>query len=335
MSKPIVYLKSALITPRKIVIVTHRSPDGDAMGSSLGLSSYLKQKGHSVSVITPTDYPDFLAWLPGNSEVVVFPQHVTSAAELVSKADIIFCLDFNTLKRIDELGDLVRESKAIKVLIDHHRQPEDFAEYAHHKIEASSTAELIFEFIEIMGDKENISVDTGICLYTGIMTDTASFRFPSTTPQTHYIAAFLMEKGVPHYRAHEEIYDTNSYDRLRLLGYALTEKMKVLNEVKTAYITLTGSELKKFNFRTGDTEGLVNYCLSVNGIKLAAFFMEKENMVKVSLRSKGKIDVNTFARQYFNGGGHINAAGGSFEGTIDQAVSHFLKSLESLKPVLS
>ena len=329
-------VKDILAKPEEVVIVTHRNPDGDAIGSSLGLYNFLKKKGHHVAVIVPNDFPSFLKWMPGSDSIIVFEKETERAKALVAEAELIFCLDFNALSRIDKLGEEVKKAGAIKFLIDHHEMPEDFADFKFHFSKASSTAQLVYEFIEITGDKSLLDIDSGICLYTGIMTDTASFRFSSVTSQTHLIAAELIRLGVMHHIAHEQVYDSNSYDRLRLLGYALSEKMKVLPEYRTAYIFLSRAELSRFNFRNGDTEGLVNYCLSIDGIRFAAFFMEREGTIKASFRSKGDFDVNLFARTHFNGGGHRNAAGGDAKGqTLEQAEKQFLELLPKYKDALN
>lgn len=329
-------VKALLAKPERIVIVTHKNPDGDAIGSSLGLYHYLVKKGHPVTVIVPNDFAPFLKWMPGCDTILDFEKNTAKAKEIIAQAEIIFCLDFNTIKRIEEAGEEVRRSTAIKFLIDHHPAPEEFADFKFHNVKACSTAQLVYEFIELLGDKSLVDVNTGICLYTGIMTDTASFRFPSVTGQTHRIAAELIELGVPHYKAHENVYDSSTYDRLRLLGYSLSEKMKVLKEYNTAYISLSAEELKRFNHQQGDTEGLVNYCLSMEGIRLAAFFMEKDGTIKTSFRSKGKVDVNAFARAHFNGGGHVNAAGGSLNvKTVEEATAKFKEALVTIKDALT
>ncbi|MCE9538136.1 MAG: bifunctional oligoribonuclease/PAP phosphatase NrnA, partial [Bacteroidetes bacterium] len=303
-------IKELLSKPKNIVIVTHWSPDGDAMGSSLGLYNYLTQKKHKVTVITPNDYPSFLYWLPGNKSVINFSTKAKEAKATVAKANIIFCLDFNSLKRIDALGDEVGKSKAKKCIIDHHLQPEDFADFMLHDIKACSTCELIHDFIELMGDKKLINKNIANCLYTGIMTDTGSFRFPSTTSKTHRIIAELIEAGAENSEIHNRIYDDNTEDKLRLLGFCLAEKLTVLKEYGTAFFSLRSDELKHFNYRKGDTEGVVNYALSIEGIRFAAFFVERDGIIKTSFRSKGDFNVNLFSRKHFSGGGHANAAGG-------------------------
>lgn len=321
-------LVQLLAQPKRIVITTHKNPDGDAMGSSLGLYHYLIQKNHTVTVIAPTSYPRFLYWLPGNNQVVVFPENKLRSKELAEEADIIFCLDFNNLDRLDEFMPVIKNTKAIKVLIDHHLEPDSFANYALSEVKASSTSELVYDFIGMMGDRNLLTKNIGECLYTGIMTDTGSFKFSCTTPKTHYVAAHLMELGINHTVIHNSILDANSLDRLRLLGYSLSEKLKVLPEFNASYIALTKAELEKYRYKAGDTEGFVNYALSVDGIKVAGLFSEKDNMIKISLRSSGNFSVNDICRKYFKGGGHQNAAGGISNLSLQETVLQF----ESILP---
>lgn len=327
-------VKQLLSKPQHIVIVTHWSPDGDAMGSSLGLYNYLIQKKHKVTVITPNDYPKFLFWLPGNKNVIDFSVKTKAAKTAVAKAGIIFCLDFNSLKRIDKLGDEVGKSTAVKFMIDHHLQPENFANYMLHDIKACSTCELIFDLMELMGDQRLLNKDIANCLYTGIMTDTGSFRFPSTTAKTHRIIAGLIDAGAENSEIHNRIYDDNTEDRLRLLGFCLAEKLTVLKEYGTAFFNLRSDELKHFNYKKGDTEGIVNYALSMEGIRFAAFFVERDGEIKTSFRSKGSFDVNLFSRSHFNGGGHKNAAGGMSDLTLDETVIKFVSILPQYKKEL-
>ncbi len=328
-------IKELLSKQKNIVIVTHWSPDGDAMGSSLGLYNYLTLKKHKVTVITPNDYPAFLFWLPGHKKVTNFSVNAKSAKVAVAKANIIFCLDFNSLKRIDALGDEVAKSKSLKCIIDHHLQPENFADFMFHSIKACSTCELVFDFIEMMGDHKLINKDISNCLYTGIMTDTGSFRFPSTTAKTHHIIAKLIEAGAENAAIHNRIYDDNTEDKLRLLGFCLAEKLTILKEYGTAFFSLRSDELNHFNYKKGDTEGIVNYALSMEGIRFSAFFVERDGEIKTSFRSKGDFDVNQFARKHFNGGGHVNAAGGMSDVTLDETIIKFVSLLPQYKKELS
>ncbi len=319
-----VKFKSLLKSLKNIVIVTHYSPDGDAMGSSLGLYHYLTQIGKSVKVVVPNPYPDFLHWLPANNKVLVFEGNEAKVSKILLSADCIFTLDFNSFKRLEKLGDILQTSTAPKVLIDHHQQPEQYAKLYFHDVAACSTCELIFDLIVGLGDKKLINKKIAACLYTGLMTDTGSFRYPSVTAKTHLVIAELLKTGIVPNEIHSAIYDTYSADRLKLVGFALSEKMTVLPNLPVAYFAITHTELAKFNYQKGDTEGLVNYPFGIKGIKVCAFFNEApEGYIKISFRSKGKIDVNTFARNYFNGGGHINAAGGKSLLSLEETVKSF------------
>jgi bifunctional oligoribonuclease and PAP phosphatase NrnA len=322
-AKSILALKTALSRKKNIAIVTHWSPDGDAMGSSLGLAQFLKKKGHTVSVVVPNEYPAFLYWMKGHKQVIDAQKNGKKAKNILQKVDFIFCLDFNDLKRITVLGEIIAALPVPKVMIDHHPEPADFAAYALHKTQASSTAELIYEFITTMGGLKLIDKDIANCLYTGIMTDTGSFRFPATTETTHKIIGSLIKAGADNSLNHNRVYDDNSESRLRLLGYALSQKMVVIPEFHTAFFTLNTEEHDRFNFEKGDTEGLVNYGLSMRGIVFSAFFSERDGKVKCSFRSKGNFDVNAFARAHFNGGGHKNAAGGQSDDSLDVLVMKF------------
>jgi phosphoesterase RecJ-like protein len=327
-------LKAILAKPKRIVIITHWSPDGDAMGSSLGLYNFLLKKKHKVSVITPNEAPSFLNWMPGTNKVIDFQKEPAKSAKLVASAELIFCLDFNSLSRIDKLGPMVENSAALKMMIDHHLEPDGFADYMHHSIKACSTCELIFTLIEMIGEKKLIDRKIANCLYTGIMTDTGSFRFPSTTAETHRVVAGLIEAGAENADIHNRIYDGSTESRLRLLGYCLSEKMVILKEYHTGYITLSDEEHKRFSYQKGDTEGLVNYILSLKGIKFAVFMSERDGMIKISFRSKGGFDVNTFARKHFTGGGHKNAAGGASNESLGDTVKKFTALVPKYKKEL-
>ena len=318
-------LKAFLSEPRKIVITTHKGPDGDAMGSSLALYNYLLKKGHSVQVITPNDYPRFLKWMKGDDDVIEYSFHEEKAKKITESAELIFCLDFNTLSRIDTYAPIVESSKALKVLIDHHQQPDTF-DFNFLDTSACSTAQLIFEFLELLDDTDVIDQDIAECLYAGIMTDTGNFRFNSVSSKTHQVVSFLMEKGARNDWVYDQIHDNNSVNKLKLLGYCLSEKMEILSDLGAAIITLTQEELKRFNFKKGDTEGVVNYALSIEGVDVAAFMVERDGIIKISFRSKGDISVNQLARDHFNGGGHINAAGGAAS-TMEEAITTFKRTI--------
>jgi phosphoesterase RecJ-like protein len=315
--------KKALDKSNCISIVTHWSPDGDAMGSSLALYHFLKILKKKVKVIVPNDYPGFLKWLPGNKDVLNHSFECKKTENFIKKSDLIFTLDFNAVSRIEELGKVIVKNPCVKIMIDHHQQPENYAQLYYHDVEASSTCELIYEFITLLKGKNLINTKIATCIYTGILTDTGGFRFPSTSSKTHKIIADLIEKGINHSDIYNAVHDDNTENRLKLLGYCLSEKMQVFPQYHAALISLTQKEQDQFNFQRGDTEGVVNYPLSISGIKLSAFFAERDGIIKISFRSKGKFDVNVFARKYFSGGGHKNAAGGKSNETMLMVVEKF------------
>jgi phosphoesterase RecJ-like protein len=324
--------KEYLRIPRKTVILTHFKPDADALGSSLGLAHYLKKKGHDALVITPSDYPDFISWMPGNKDVLIYQKgKPEKSAKLIDQSELIFCLDFSCLNRINDLGEMVRKSRAKKVLIDHHLEPERFADFEQWDDTAASTAELVFKLIVDLGDKHLVDADIADCLYAGIMTDTGSFRHANTSHQVFKIASELVECGANPYKVSKLIYDNNTIERLRLMGFVLSEKLQVLPEYRTAYIALSAEELRKFGSQTGDTEGLVNYGLSVKGVKLSVLISDRNENIKLSLRSLGNFSVNDMARTHFEGGGHRNAAGGQTSLTLEQTVKKFLDILPLYK----
>lgn len=335
-NKEITGLKEILSTPKKIVIASHRNPDGDAYGSSLALNHYLVKLKHNVTIVSPNDCPDFLKWLPGQDKIVVFEEEIISGTALLNEAELIFTLDFNALHRVGNIMfPVLEKATADFIMIDHHQTPDDYAKYMFSDPTVASTSEMVYEFISMLGDIDKIDVDIASCLYTGIVTDTGSFKYPSTKSSTHDIISNLMKIGIDHTRIHTNLYDTNSLNRLQLLGKAL-KNLRVIEKYKTAYITLSQRELNSFNFKKGDTEGFVNYGLSLEGITFAAIFIEdqKQGIVKISFRSKGTFSVNEFARKYFDGGGHVNAAGGKSELNMDNTVAKFLKALPDYKTEL-
>ena len=328
-------LKKLLASPQKIVITTHHKPDGDAMGSSLGLYNYLIQKGHHAKVITPTDYPQSFNWMPGNEEVIIYTEHTELANRLINDADVICCVDFNALGRINEMGEVVRQTDAVKLMIDHHLEPEDFDDYRVWNINACAAAQLVYEFIvHVMGEKEFLSKNVATCLYTGIMTDSGSFRLPLTTATVHRIVAELIDAGADNSKIHQLVYDNSSETRLRFLGHCLSSKLEVLHEYRTALITVSHEELERFNIITGDTEGVVNFALSITGVKLAAFIVERPDKVKLSLRSRGEFPANEICKKYFNGGGHRNAAGGTSAHKFKEVINQFKTILPEYKELL-
>ncbi len=325
-----------LSQPKKIVITMHQKPDGDAMGSTLGLYHILKQLGHEAIVISPTNWTNFLDWMPGSKQVMDYERNTEVANELIKEADWIFCLDFNTLNRTKKMEPALLEAKGQRILIDHHREPqtEVFA-YGISDTGKSSTAEMVYDFIVAAGYASMINEEVAECIYTGVMTDSGSFRFPSTSANVHRLVAFLKDKGLKHSKVHEAIYDNFSETRLRFIGNVLLNRMQVFYEYNTALIAIPQSDLLKYDIKTGDTEGLVNYPLSIEGIKMAAIIIDRGEERKCSFRSKGEVDVNTFARKYFGGGGHFNAAGGQTTDSLDVAVEHFIAAMKENKDILA
>lgn len=327
-------IKLLLSEKKKIVITTHYNPDGDAMGSSLGLYHYLKSKKHQVTVITPNIWPSFLNWMPGVEHCIAGDEHLKKTSKLLEEADVIFSLDYNALKRTNDLADLIAASNGIKIMIDHHQQPDSFASYTYSDVKASSTCEMVYEFIKALDNAVHISKECAECLYTGIMTDTGSFKFSSTTSKTHLVVADLIALGARNTYIHQQLFDNNTYERMRLLGYCLSEKLTLLNEYHSAFIALTAQDLEHFHYKKGDTEGIVNYALSISEINFSAIFIERDDEIKISFRSKGSFDVNTFARNHFEGGGHPNAAGGKGAHTMDETIMKFVQLLPQYKQSL-
>ena len=328
MKEKIVELQSLLQNPKDIVITVHRGPDGDALGSALALYSILSQLGHSVTVISPNNYASFLYWMKGNEDIVVFTEQEEKAIDITKNADLIFLLDFNNLSRIGEYTEVIREASAKKIMIDHHQDPDfEAADIVISDTKYCSTAQLLFEVIESLGYNHLINKDVAECIYTGIMTDTGSFKFSSVTSETHKVVAQLIDAGADNAKVHDLIYDNYSLERTKLLGYCLNNKMQIFQDLNSAVLSLSEEELKRFNFKKGDTEGFVNYALAIKGVIFAVFITEKEGLVKLSLRSKGDFKVNEIAKKYFSGGGHMNAAGGisdlSVEETIEKVISIF------------
>ncbi|SHH36241.1 DHH family phosphoesterase [Winogradskyella jejuensis] len=336
-SEDIKAVKALLSIPKRIVIIPHRNPDGDAIGSTLGLMHYLKGYNHDVSVIAPNDYPEFLKWIPGEVSILKFETQQEVSKKLISEAEMMFTLDFNALHRTgNDMAAVLEASDALKIMIDHHQAPDDYATYMYSDVSMSSTCEMVYNFIEMLDDTNKITPEIATCIYVGIMTDTGSFRFRSTTSRTHQVIASLIDKGADNTNIHNQVYDTNSYSRLQLLGRAL-QNLKVIPEFHTAHITLSQAELDEFNFKKGDTEGIVNYALSIQNTRLAAIFIEntQEGIIKISLRSKGDFSVNELSRKHFNGGGHTNAAGGRSEDTLEATVEKFITILPEYKSQLA
>ena len=317
-------IRLLLSTPKKIVIIPHRSPDGDAMGSTLGLKLFLSKLGQRALVIAPNEFPDFLSWLPGSEEVVIYEHDKEKATSLLMDAEIVFTLDFNALHRTGDMEIVLKTLDATFIMIDHHQAPDSYAKFTFSDTNYGSTCEMLYNFIRGLGEKSKIDKDIATCIYTGIVTDSGSFRFASTTSSTHRVAAALIECGIENGKIHSDLFDNNSAESLQLLGRAL-QNMKILREQNCSYITLSQQELDEFHYVKGDTEGIVNYGLSIKGIVFAAIFIEhrEEKIIKISFRSQGTFDVNKFAREHFSGGGHINAAGGKSYLSLEDTVKKF------------
>lgn len=311
-----------LTKAKNIVIVSHKSPDGDAVGSTLAFQQYLKIKGYESTVILPDGFPKFLSWMEGANDIKLFDKPKDEAKSLLEQADVIFTLDFNDQTRVGyKMGEVLANSNAFKVMIDHHQEPKNYAKVTFSDVSSCSTAQLVYEFIEANGDLGLLNKSIAEAIYTGIMTDTGSFRFSSTTSKTHEIAGKLIDLGINQSEIHEEVYDVNTPDRLQLLGYTLNNKLELMPEIGVAIISLTTEEMLKFNTLKGYTEGFVNYALSIQGIKVGVFVKEDTDMVKISFRSKGNIPVNEFSKLNFEGGGHINAAGGKSNISVQDTVT--------------
>ena len=324
-------IESLLATPKKIAIIPHRNPDGDAMGSTLALYHFLSKNNHQATVISPNEFPDFLAWLPGSETVQIFEKDKENCTKILEQADIVFTLDFNAFHRVGEMEKVLEALNTTFIMIDHHQKPDDYASYMYSDTSFGSTCEMVYNFISFLNKKDQIDKTTGTCIYTGILTDSGSFRFPNTTGNTHRIVAELIDLGVENTTIPNLLFDNSSYHRLQLLGKAL-QNLKVIPEYKTSYTTLTQKELNSFNYVKGDTEGIVNYGLSIKGIQFTAIFIENadENIIKISFRSQGEFDVNEFARSYFNGGGHRNAAGGKSEVSMEETIKKFENIVHNL-----
>ena len=333
--KQIQELYPLLATPRKVVITTHQKPDADAMGSSLALYHFLNQFGHDITVISPTNWAGWLNWMPGVDTVVDYELNKEKTAGLLAEADWLFCLDFNIFHRTKNLAPLLAAATCTKILIDHHQEPDSVNfQYGISDTAKSSTCEMIFDFISNSGNEDKIDIRIADCLYAGVMADTGSFRFPSAHAGVHRMVAVLKEKGLQHTKVHENIYDNFLENRLRFIGHILMNRMDVNYEYNTALIAISKKDLLRYHIRTGDTEGLVNYPLSIQGIKMAALVIDRDEERKWSFRSKGDFDVNTFARKHFEGGGHFNAAGGRSSESLDDTVSNFKKVIKEYKTEL-
>jgi bifunctional oligoribonuclease and PAP phosphatase NrnA len=327
-------LAEKIAKAQNILITSHHNPDGDAIGSCLGLYHYLAAIGKKSKIVIPNAFPGFLAWMKAADRIVVFDEQTNKASKIIEAADLIFSLDYNSFSRTKFFEKQLVESKAYKVLIDHHLSPDEGFDHIISRIDVSSTAELIYETIASLGHENLITKELAECLFVGIMTDTGSFSFSCNYPSTFQLAAILVQKGADAEKVHQYVYDTYSEDRMRLLGFCLSEKLVVLKDYGTAYISLTRHELENFRFQPGDTEGVVNYALSVKNIVFAVLFTEKDDGVRMSFRSKGEFSVNEFARTHFKGGGHKNAAGADSEYSLDETITRFVGLLQGYKESL-
>lgn len=317
----------------KITIVTHVSPDGDALGSSLGLYHFFATfEKENVAVIVPNEFPSFYRWMPGSKDIIVYEKYPDFAAQLIKESDVIFCLDFNEPKRVEKLAPVLLEAEGRKVMIDHHLCPSDFCRVTISYPQISSTSEMIFRLICRMSYFDLMTKECAECIYTGMMTDTGSFTYNSNQPEIYVIISELIKKGIDKDRIYRQVNQVYSESRLRMMGYVLYEKMKVYKTENSALITLSAEELKRFEYVPGDTEGFVNMPLSINGVSFSCFLRESEEYIKVSLRSVGDFPCNKFAAKYFNGGGHKNASGGEFFGSLDEAVAVFEQGLSEFNP---
>lgn len=320
---------------KRVVITSHHNPDGDAIGSVLGLYYILYNMGIKAKMISPNAFPDFLAWLPGSDDIILYTKKKNTANRVIQEADLIFALDYNGFARLEDMQEVVAKSKAKKILIDHHPYPENSFDEMLSEVNASSTAELVYELAVLVGGDKAVCLNAATCLFTGMMTDTGSFSYACSRPRTFEIVAKLIEEGVSIENAQHKVYNNFSESRMKLLGYSLCNKMKVFPDYNAAFISLTRKELKEYSYTIGDTEGLVNYPLSIKGIVFSALFVENGDFIKVSLRSRGDFPVNIVSQKYYSGGGHKNAAGGKSFSTLEKTESQFELVLQEFKQQLT
>lgn len=325
-------LGQLLSASRRIVIVSHRNPDGDALGSSLGWMFFLRKLGHDAFYISPNDYTKNLSWIPGTDEILVNEGEIGRklCESKIKNAEIIFCLDFNAISRLEDLGKQISEASGVKVMIDHHQQPEGFAAISFSDTSYCATSEMVYDIISDIGHADKVDENIATCLYTGLATDNGFFQFSNTTPNALLVGAALIQAGAKPAYISEKVFNIFKENRLRFFGFCLHEKLKLVKNGKVAYMMLSMAEIKKFNLQGGDSEGLVNYPFKIEGVRMTAYFSEEPDKIKISFRSQGNIDVNTFARTYFEGGGHFNAAGGKSGIGLDKTEKKFLEALESI-----
>jgi phosphoesterase RecJ-like protein len=321
--------KHLLLNSENIVIISHTGPDGDAVGSTLALSDFLKQIGKNVQVMYPDNFPVFLNWMPGAKDTLTYKEDKEKCETFLKESDLIVMIDFNQLKRIGPLGEIAGDSKSKKLLLDHHPYPDDFADVAISYPQISSSSEIVFRLICRGGFFDYITKECAECIYTGMMTDTGSFTFNSNNVEMYFIISQLLSKGIDKDVIYDKVFNTYSKDRMKLMGFVLHERLEILDDETTAVITLSKNDLQKFKYKVGDTEGFVNMPLSIEGIKMSIFFREEEDGIKVSVRSKGEIPANKLASELFGGGGHLNAAGGEFKGTLEEAVKKIKQNISN------
>lgn len=327
-------LKSLIASPKKTVIVTHRNPDGDAVGSTLGWKYFLENKKFKdVTIISPTSVTENLRWMRGMRDILAYESEMGKklCEAKIKSAEFIFCLDFNSISRLEELGEAIKNSSAPKVMIDHHQQPENFAEVSFSDVKYCATSEMIYDVIADLGETELVDEKIAECLYVGLATDNGFFQFNNTTPNAHMVAAALIAKGAKPDYVSDKVNNVFHEQRLRFFGYCLNEKLRFDKTRKVAYILASQTEIKKYNLRSGDSESLVNYPFKIEGVQVTAYFSEEPDRIKISFRSRGEIDVNEFARTNFEGGGHRNAAGGKSFLSLEKTEKRFLDALDSLK----
>ena len=327
-------LKTALQKPSDISIVMHRNPDGDAIGSTLALYHFLRTFRHTVFIISPSEYPDTFCWMAGVDDIIIYDMDPERTQEVLQRSDMVFCLDFNSLDRIDKVGEIIGDLDCVKVMIDHHLYPDSFADFIFSDTTASSTCEMVYDLILDMGYSNRLDDLIGACLFTGILTDTGSFKY-STSAKLFRVVADLLERGVDDYKLQDLIFNSLKEKHLRLLGHCLNNRLEILDEYKTGIITLTKEDYANFDIKRGDTEGIVNYILKLKDIKMAAFIMEQPTIVKISLRSKGEFSVQEIAKRHFKGGGHKNASGGSSYQSLSSTVRRFKSLLPRYQAILN
>jgi phosphoesterase RecJ-like protein len=326
-------LRQLIRVPQNVAILSHRNPDGDAIGSSLAMKHYLEQYGHTVHVVFPSEFPKEFEALPGSSDILIWDIHTEESKQVLSQKNLFFYLDFNALSRIDRLGDYVKDLPGQRVMIDHHLYPDPIADFIFSEPEASSTCEMVYRFIHGLGDMVKIDPVVGKCIFTGLVTDTGSFRH-ATNPTVYRIAADLVERGTDDTAVQDMIFNSNEEKNLRLLGHCLSNRMEYWPEFRTAMIWLSKKDYEQFNIQRGDTEGIVNYLLSIRDVRLAAFIHNQPTVVKLSLRSKGDLDVQEICKKHFNGGGHKNASGAYSHSSLKDTIEKFRKILPEYKDKL-